>query len=106
MSSSPPPEQRPVVSLADERERVIQQLSDHFANDRLSLDELESRMDLAYKAASIADLQRLTADLPSTAAASVAPSASPEELTATAPDRERMLSVMSETHRRGAWLVP
>ena len=68
MSSSPPPEQRRVVSLVDERERVIQQLSDHFANDRLSLDELEARMDLAYKAATVTDLQRLTADLPTVAA--------------------------------------
>src|SRR5438045_9225216 len=77
MSSSPPPEQRPVVSLVDERERVIQQLSDHFANDRLSIDELEARMDLAYKAATVTDLQRLTADLPTVAAAAQVPVPSP-----------------------------
>ena len=107
MSSSPPPEQRRVVSLVDERERVIQQLSDHFANDRLSLDELEARMDLAYKAATVTDLQRLTADLPTVAAAAPVPVAAPaDELAVIAPDRERLFAVMSETRRHGAWIVP
>ncbi|HEV8234819.1 MAG TPA: DUF1707 domain-containing protein [Gemmatimonadaceae bacterium] len=106
MPSSPPPEQRPVLSLADERERVIQQLSDHFANDRLSLEELETRIELAYKASSSADLQRLTADLPRIAAAPVPAPLPAEELAAMAPDRERLVSVMSETRRRGAWIVP
>ena len=106
MPSPPSPEQRPILSLADERERVIQQLSDHFANDRLSLDELESRMDLAYKAASVGDLQRLTADLPSATAVPVPAAAPVDELPALSPDRERIFAVMSETSRRGAWIVP
>lgn len=106
MSSSLPPEQRPVLSLVDERERVIQQLSDHFANDRLSLDELESRMELAYKAGTVADLQRLTADLPSVAAVPAPVAAPAEEIATIAPDRERLWAVMSETRRKGAWIVP
>ena len=106
MPSPPPPEQRPIVSLADERERVIQQLSEHFANDRLSLDEMESRMELAYKAGSLVDLQRLTADLPSTAAPPVPAPMAAEELPVLSPDRERIFAVMSETSRRGSWIVP
>ena len=106
MPSSPSPEQRPVLSLADERERLIAHLSDHFANDRISLDELESRIELAYKASTIADLQRLTADLPSAAAPPVPAPLPAEEVTALAPDRERVFSIMSETRRRGAWIVP
>ena len=107
MSSSQPPEQRPLVSLSDERERIIQQLSEHFANDRLSLDEMESRMELAYKASSMGELQRLTADLPSAATASVpAPLPAEAEVPALPRDRERLFAVMSETSRRGAWLVP
>jgi len=102
----PSPEQRPILSLADERERVIQQLSEHFANDRLSLDELESRMELAYKAGSIGDLQRLTADLPSASALPVPAPSAAEEVPALAPDRDRIFAVMSETSRRGAWVVP
>ena len=106
MPSPPPPEQRPILSLTDERERVIQQLSEHFANDRLSLDELESRIELAYKAGSVAEIQRLTADLPSAAAVPVPAPAPVEELPALSPDRERIFAVMSETSRRGSWLVP
>ena len=106
MPSPPSPEQRPILSLTDERERVIQQLSEHFANDRLSLDELESRMELAYKAASVADLQRLTADLPNATTVPAPAPASVEELPALAPDRERIFAVMSETTRHGSWLVP
>lgn len=106
MPSPPSPEQRPILSLADERERVIQQLSEHFANDRLSLDELENRMELAYKAGSLGELQRLTADLPSAAAVPVPAPLPAEELPVLARDRERMFAVMSETSRRGAWVVP
>ncbi len=102
---SPSPEQRPILSLTDERERVIQLLSEHFANDRLSLDELESRMELAYKAGSVSELQRLTADLP-TASALPVPAPEAAALPALAPDRDRIFAVMSETSRRGPWIVP
>ena len=85
---------------------MIQQLSEHFANDRLSLDEMENRMELAYKAGSVGELQRLTADLPSAAAVPVPAPPPVEELPALAPDRERMFAVMSETSRRGSWIVP
>ena len=106
MPSPPSPEHRPIPSLTDERERVIQRLSEHFANDRLSLDELETRMELAYKAGSVGELQRLTADLPSATAVPVPAPAPAEDLPAVSPDRERIFAVMSETSRRGSWIVP
>jgi hypothetical protein len=112
MTPPPPPpsspEHRPSQSVAEERERIIQELSVQFANDNLSLDELESRMERAYKSGTIAELQRLTADLPRTGAPAIAPAASPVpvEEAPLAPERERVFSVMSETKRRGAWLVP
>ena len=109
MSPSSPhsPDHKPVLSVADERERVLQELSFHFAHDNLSLDELESRMERAYKSATIAELNALVADLPRAGApaqAAVAPvvaAASP-----VAVDRERVLSVMSETKRGGVFLMP
>lgn len=103
MTPTPSPEQPPVPSLADERERVVQQLSEHFANDRLTMDELETRLELVYKAASMDDLRRLTADLPQPTA--VAPLVEPEVVAIT-PDRDRVVAIMSETKRKGAWLVP
>lgn len=106
MPESSSPEPRPIVSLVDERERVIQRLSEHFANDRLSLDELEKRMELAYKATTGAELLRLTADLPKEDAANVVAPVPAGELPALPPDRERVWSIMSETRRRGMWVVP
>lgn len=103
MTPTPSPEQQPVPSLAEERERVIQQLSEHFANDRLTMDELESRMERVYKSSSLDDLRRLTADLPEPAA--VVPVVPPEAVVL-APDRDRVIAIMSETKRRGPWLVP
>lgn len=50
--------------MNEQRDHVVQQLSEQFAADRLSLDELERRLDLVYLAASPADLAALTADLP------------------------------------------
>jgi hypothetical protein len=106
MTGPSSPGDRPVVSIVDERERVIQRLSEHFANDRLSLDELEQRMELVYKATTAAELQRLTADLPSEDTAAVPALIPAEELPALAPDRERVFAIMSETRRGGAWAVP
>jgi hypothetical protein len=102
MSPDQPSEER-LVSFGDERERVIQQLSEHFANDRLSLEELETRIEGAYKATNVAALRRLTADLPQAAAA--VPVAAVETALLT-PERDRLVSIMSETRRVGAWLVP
>lgn len=90
-------------SLGDERERVIQQLSEHFANDRLTMDELETRLELVYKATNLDELRSLTADLPEPAA--VAP-VTAAEVVAMTPDRDRVVAIMSETKRRGPWLVP
>lgn len=103
MTSTPPPEPRPVPSLADERERVIQQLSEHFANDRLTLDELETRLERVYKSATLDELRSLTADLPGTTA--VAPVIE-AEVVAMTPERDRVVAIMSETKRKGPWLVP
>jgi uncharacterized protein DUF1707/cell wall-active antibiotic response 4TMS protein YvqF len=105
MTPSPPPspDERPVPSLTDERERVTQQLTEHFANDRLTMDELEMRLERVYKASNLEELRRLTADLPEPTALAPAEPAEPVSL---APDRDRIVAIMSETKRRGPWLVP
>lgn len=50
--------------MNEQREEIVRQLSHQFAADRLTLEELERRLDLVYKASSPADLAALTADLP------------------------------------------
>ena len=110
-----PSEHQPILSLTDERERVIRELSVDFANDNLSLDELESRMERAYKAATVADLRTLTADLPQAsppggdrlrAAPPAAGRSGVAPRDAFVVERDKLVSVMSETKQRGAWAVP
>jgi Domain of unknown function (DUF1707) len=51
------------VSDAD-RERVADRLREHFAEGRLSTDELDERIAAALSAKTVAELRRVTADLP------------------------------------------
>jgi Domain of unknown function (DUF1707) len=54
------------VSDAD-RERVTARLRDHYAEGRLSSDELDERVTAALNAKTFGDLRRITADLPEAA---------------------------------------
>ncbi len=53
----------------DDRERIADELREHMVAGRLSQEELEQRLDLAYKARTRADLDGLRADLPMSPAA-------------------------------------
>lgn len=58
-----PPDPQMRASDAD-RDRVAAGLREHCAQGRLSLDELNERLDATYAAKTMGDLQQLTADLP------------------------------------------
>jgi hypothetical protein len=99
-------------SLSRARELKISELSTHFANDDLTLEDLERRIERVYKAVSVAELDEITADL-----RSVAPTGgrSPElrqgsnssrGSMALVPNRGRILSIMGESRRMGRWQVP
>ena len=47
-----------------EREAVAEQLREHYATGRLTIDEFRARLDAAYAATTAAGLSRVTADLP------------------------------------------
>jgi hypothetical protein len=49
------------------RERIIERLKRHFANDELTEAELESRLKEAYAARTVSDLENIVVDLPSPA---------------------------------------
>jgi hypothetical protein len=105
----------PVPSLARAREQKINELSIHFANDDLSLEDLERRIEQVYKAGSIVELDKITADLTRAVAA---PADRPAELPArrsggagsnvpaSYQPSARLLSLMSSTRRVGRWVVP
>jgi len=108
-----------------ERERVIEELSARFANDELTLDELERRLERVYRVRSAGELDALLSDLRARSALVARPvdyAAEPAAPARSAPlpmaagamghppalpaGIERVVSIMSNTKRRGAWLVP
>lgn len=95
------------VALEAARERAVQVLSYHYAYDRLTLDEVERRLELAHRARTPAELDRLLADLPRD---DVHRSGERPFHTLAAPDEgeseRRLLTVFAETKRRGAWTPP
>ena len=109
-------------TLELDRERVIQALCSHYANDQLSTQELEARFDRAYKATSTPELQQLVAGLPALAPALAAtargmPGAPPvlegglsEQVARRAirppAEEKRHFVMMSEYKRRGEWTPP
>jgi hypothetical protein len=95
------------LAIGTARERTIERLSAHFANDRLSIDELDVRLERAYAATSLAELEALTADLPDTHLPAV-----DERASSSSRSLERyegpthIRAIMSETRRGGLWVVP
>ncbi|MFN2564329.1 MAG: DUF1707 domain-containing protein [Gemmatimonadaceae bacterium] len=97
----------PPVPLAAARERAIELLSAHFAYDRLTIDELDQRLERAYAATSLGELDALTADLPQAGSAPTpAPVARPPVPLDEVDDSGRIVAVFSETRRAGLWAVP
>ena len=101
------PPSNPPGQLAAARKRVIQTLSDHFANDDLSMEELEQRLEQAYRVTSVAELAALTADLRSAPGTAATPATAPDLVPSTLIlEHERVVAIMSESKRVGAWPVP
>lgn len=102
----------PVLSprqVEEQRTRVIDALTEHFAQDNLTMEELEQRLDQAYAASTAAALTAVLADLPSltpgstaVAAAQTAPTVRAEEGYAS----RTLFALMSGITRRGVWTVP
>ena len=104
----------PIPALSRAREQKISELSTHFANDDITLEDLERRIEHVYKAANVAELDLITADLRSVVVASA-----PQGRGAIAAfgrrdvapplyerARDRVLAIMSSTRRVGRWAVP
>lgn len=92
-----------------DRERVAKILHDAMAEGRLTVPELEKRLDVVYSAKTFAELEPITRDLP-VAAQPLMPGSRP---VGPATDRiggiggpAHSIAVMSGVHRKGAWVVP
>jgi len=99
------PRPLPVRPIEQVRERIVEALSEHFARDHLSLDELETRMARVYSATTPADVDALVADLPALALGAPV-TVTPDAYAPTPKLKERLVAIMSGVVRRGLWKVP
>lgn len=109
MAKKPVPRAEPlIVTVEGEREKTVALLSEHFAQDNLSLEEFEKRVEKVYQATSVPALCELTKDLVvASAPSALAPVGT--HAAAVAADypleHERISAIMSETKRTGPWHV-
>lgn len=96
--------------LAAERERVVQTLSAHFAQDQLTLPEFEERLERAYALTSTDQLRSLVADLPAVSSrpATREPLVPGPALVPSSevPARGAVFAIMGGGGRAGSWIVP
>ena len=99
------PRQLPTRPIEQVRERVVEALSEHFARDHLTIDELETRMARVYSASTPQEVDALLDGLP--ALTTPAPRSAGVDLDAPAPKlRENLWAIMSGIVRRGLWVIP
>ena len=91
---------------------MVQDLAEHFAQDRLTLPEYERRVELAYRAGSNDALRDLLTDLTPTPPvrfaqpATVAAADQTRVATGSGSKVKNFLALMSGVVRRGTWTVP
>jgi hypothetical protein len=110
--SSPPavPEPSKMRASDSDRERVAELLREAAGDGRLSMDELDERLDAVYAAKTYAELEPITHDLPSSGASHVpvpAPSvpADPARFGGT-PSSGGAVAILGGFSRKGKWVVP
>jgi Domain of unknown function (DUF1707)/Cell wall-active antibiotics response 4TMS YvqF len=115
MSSPPAVPDRGNLRASDaDRERVADRLREAAGDGRLTMEELDERLDAVYAAKTYAELEPITRDLPQAGAAH-APAPAPVSAPAPAGDLSRVGGVPSSNgafailggfSRKGDWVVP
>jgi hypothetical protein len=108
---APDPNSALEMRAADaDREQVAERLREAAGHGRLTMDELEERLELAYAAKTYAELEPLTRDLPAPGTSAPLPATAAGTATAkvggTPTGRRWSIAIMSGSTRRGRWVVP
>lgn len=94
----------------DDRERVARVLHDAMAEGRLTVNELEERLDMVYAAKTFGDLEPVLRDLPvggqPRAMTVHTPAAAPSNRIGGRGTSSNAIAIMSGTDRKGVWTVP
>jgi hypothetical protein len=91
------------MSVELEREHVVQLLCRHYAEDRLTTEDLEARLEAAYRARDSGELRALMAGLPPVAVEQESGAGRAVAEYGDRPAEGRVLSVFAEVHKRGEW---
>jgi hypothetical protein len=93
------------MSLELEREHTVQVLCRQYAQDHLTTEDLESRLEAAYRATSVAELHSLTANLAAEAGpvSGRAPAVYTPARDAVTPPQGRILCMFAQVRKRGEW---
>jgi Domain of unknown function (DUF1707)/Cell wall-active antibiotics response 4TMS YvqF len=107
MSEVSGPADRSVMRVSDaDREQAAEVLREAAGQGRISMDELDERLELAYRAKTYADLTAVTHDLPQTGTAlNPAATAVPARIGGT-PRNKFSIAILSGARRLGSWVVP
>jgi hypothetical protein len=89
-----------------DRQQAAEILRDAAADGRLTLDELQERLDGVFAAKTYAELERFTRDLPVAGVRSAASPAPSSALIGGTPGQSFSIAILSGASRRGAWVVP
>ena len=108
MSELSGPADRGLMRLSDaDRDRAAEVLREAAAQGRLSMDELDERLELAYAAKTYADLEPVTGDLPKPGSALGTPGATvPAGRLGGTPRNRFSIAIMSGARRKGWWVLP
>jgi hypothetical protein len=96
----------PAVRLADKRDQTIKVLIRSFAADQLAVEDFEDRLDRAHRAADLATLEALVADLdvqPAPPTAVEKPAPRPVAVPSAVRDRQFLAAVLGGVERKGSW---
>ncbi|MEX0890522.1 MAG: DUF1707 domain-containing protein [Gemmatimonadota bacterium] len=99
----------PADASGERREQIVRALTVHFAADRVGMEELERRLDLAHRARTSAELETALEGLPAVESTSppagrVAPRTERPPAPVERQQRRYAVAVMSGADRRGHWV--
>jgi hypothetical protein len=96
----------------EDRHRVAEVLREAAGEGRISMDELDQRLEATYAAKTYGDLVPITVDLPASRSGASVPAVPPvqsparREVPRASDGHESSLAIMSTTKRLGAWVMP
>jgi hypothetical protein len=107
MSELSGPADRSLMRVSDaDREQAAEVLREAAGQGRISMDELDERLELAYAAKTYADLAAVTRDLPQDGAVQVPVPGAVASRVGGTPRHKFSIAILSGARRFGGWVVP